>query len=112
MTKRGQSTNPEYLLKGRRHYEENAEMYKASARRSAFKIEYGATVEEVESLIKLSDGRCMICGKTKRLLLDHDHKARRLRGLLCAPCNTGLGCFYDSLDLLQQAMEYLQRENQ
>lgn len=44
---------------------------------------------------KLSDaqnGKCAICGKdekefTKRLSVDHNHRTKKVRGLLCFRCN-------------------------
>lgn len=55
---------------------------------------------------------CAICGRdrttqNRRLAIDHDHKTGLLRGLLCTTCNTGLGCFRDSVELLNKAIRYL-----
>lgn len=36
-------------------------------------------------------GPCEICGKVKRLYLDHDHETKQPRGWLCARCNQALG---------------------
>lgn len=58
------------------------------------------------------DGRCDICGKRgdgrwKVLNIDHCHKRRRFRGLLCSNCNLALGYFKDSVTLLRKAIRYL-----
>lgn len=59
--------------------------------------------------------RCAICGATKSpgrkrsLVLDHCHKSFKIRGVLCDPCNKGLGDFRDSVDLLRAAIAYLER---
>jgi hypothetical protein len=62
---------------------------------------------------------CPICKKDKEALftgskrseqpfrLDHDKKTGEFRGFLCDSCNTGLGKFGDSLETLQNAVEYL-----
>lgn len=56
---------------------------------------------------------CGICGKSaaecrgSRLCVDHDHVRRKMRGLLCHECNTGLGAFQDSPDRLEAAIDYL-----
>ncbi len=34
---------------------------------------------------------------------------REIRDWLCYACNTGLGKFRDSIELLQKALEYLKR---
>jgi len=41
--------------------------------------------------------------------LDHCHKTGRIRGVLCNNCNTGLGKFYDDIELLKTAINYLQK---
>jgi len=51
--------------------------------------------------------KCAICGGTKRLAIDHDHKTGRIRGRLCINCNSGLGMFKDDVELLRTAVSYL-----
>lgn len=57
---------------------------------------------------------CPICQKTtipnltSKVVLDHDHQKGNIRGWLCDSCNTGLGRFKDSPELLQNAIRYLQ----
>jgi hypothetical protein len=55
------------------------------------------------------NGVCAICGKAteKSLAVDHDHATGKVRALLCARCNTGLGCFEENELLFLRAMEYL-----
>lgn len=66
------------------------------------------------------EGRCAICGTdvipetghasgrvTKRFCFDHNHETGQLRGLLCQHCNWGLGQFFDSIDRLKAAIDYL-----
>lgn len=69
------------------------------------------TLEQLQEWIY--DAVCEICGKTKQengrsLCLDHSHKTDEFRGFLCDDCNKGLGCFKDSIQLLEKAKQHLE----
>lgn len=59
---------------------------------------YGLTKQDYLDLMIKQEGRCNICRKEKAytLVVDHDHKTGRVRGLLCYPCNSFLGCIKDN----------------
>jgi transcription elongation factor Elf1 len=57
--------------------------------------------------IKSTTYECVICGNEEPLVVDHDHKTGKIRGLLCNHCNRGLGHFRDDPDLLEFARIYL-----
>ena len=50
---------------------------------------------------------CTICGSKDQLVVDHDHKNHKVRGMLCNHCNRGLGHFRDDPELLEFARIYL-----
>lgn len=78
------------------------------ARARQLKHRYGVTVEQYEAMYRDQDGRCAICGKPHDVLcVDHDHSTLKVRGLLCDLCNTGIGKFGDSPELLSSAISYL-----
>ena len=61
-------------------------------------------------LLYSSAERCQICGKKLTVLnraLDHDHKTRKVRGILCKPCNLALGYLRDNPRIAERAMLYL-----
>ncbi len=74
---------------------------------------YGLTSEKVEQMLHVQQNLCAICKKPfpKTPNVDHCHKSRKVRGLLCNPCNQGLGLFKDDPISLTNAILYLQ-ENQ
>ena len=55
---------------------------------------------------------CKICSidlHNKKACVDHDHLTNMIRGILCDNCNCGLGQFDDSIELLQNAINYLKK---
>ena len=77
---------------------------------------YGISIEEYNKLFGLQKGCCAICGKSQNdfdyfLNIDHDHITGRVRGLLCRDCNQALGHLHDNVELLNKAIEYLNKNN-
>ena len=89
----------------------NPEKFRKAIRNNQLQKKYGLTLEEYDALAASQDGRCAICGwkQPSSLNVDHDHETGRVRGLLCTPCNTGLGLFGDNVALLTKATNYLSR---
>jgi hypothetical protein len=108
-----------YCLDHKREYGRGwakTEKGKRSGTAGYVKRTFGITLEEYESLIQ--DSPCAICGEVRppfgnrsSMYLDHDHKTGRVRGVLCHQCNTGIGVFKDSPELLRAAIEYLDGPN-
>ncbi len=73
----------------------------------------GITLEEYDRLYEEQEGGCAVCfGKCetgRRLAADHDHKTKKIRGLLCMRCNTFIGKADDDPTLLRLAAEYLEK---
>lgn len=68
---------------------------------------YGITPDEYQALLTNQGGRCAICKSHEPLVIDHDHKTHKVRGLLCDDCNVGIGKLQDSVRLLEAALSYL-----
>jgi hypothetical protein len=71
---------------------------------------YGMTLEDHHRMLAQQQGLCKICNRRKSdqsLCIDHCHSTRKVRGLLCSNCNTGLGLYDDNPDLLREAAAYL-----
>lgn len=77
---------------------------------------YGITYHAFWGLFDLQEGKCRICwrkfDKEVKAVVDHCHQTGRIRGLLCNRCNTGLGFFLDSENLLVRAIQYLDNTRQ
>lgn len=89
---------------------ENREASRRRAQLAKYR-KYGLTEAEFVALRDSQGGVCRICGASgtnRRLDIDHDHATGAVRGLLCRPCNQGLGAFGDSPDRLRAAAEYLE----
>ena len=73
---------------------------------------YGLSQDEYDILLKAQKRHCALCRKVRHsaavpLRVDHDHATGNVRGLLCHPCNVGLGMFGDTVKGLEAAIRYL-----
>ena len=74
---------------------------------------YGINLKQYTQMLKDQNGVCKICGGTnkgKTLHVDHNHKTKRVRGLLCFRCNRGVGYlerFFKDTTIMTNAVEYL-----
>jgi len=65
-------------------------------RENRYKKDYNITLEEYDNMFEEQNGCCYICGcrpKGYRLHVDHNHKTKEVRALLCFQCNYRLGAF-------------------
>jgi len=76
---------------------------------SDYKRIYGLPEEFAKQLANNREGKCEICGHIKFLVVDHCHKSGVVRGLLCQQCNSVLGYAKDDISVLQNAINFLQR---
>ena len=65
-------------------------------------------------LFEKQHGNCAICqspenGRYKSLSVDHCHKTGKIRGLLCNNCNRAIGLLQDSPEIVESALEYLEK---
>lgn len=91
-----------------------------SIRDSVYRRKFGIGIADYEAMLKAQDGRCAICktdqptghgAKNGRFSVDHDHLTGEVRGLLCAGCNTALGGFKDDVNIMKNAIHYIQGHN-
>lgn len=76
---------------------------------------YGITDKQFADLFASQGNCCALCRastprhKNKDWSVDHDHATGKVRGILCNPCNTGIGLLGDNSDLCSAAAAYLRR---
>ena len=75
---------------------------------------YGVTLEEYDRMFEEQNGCCAICGRhqsefKKSLEVDHNHKTKKIRELLCGNCNRMLGQAMENIDTLQKGINYLEK---
>jgi len=89
---------------------------------------FGVSPDQYAQMLARQNGACGICKRSpksdiptkygytvvERFAIDHDHSksprdASGHRGLLCITCNSGLGMLQDSVAVLRNAAEYLER---
>jgi hypothetical protein len=91
----------------RQRYHNDKDVY----RKSRLPRLYGLTTDEYYDLLAFQSGVCMVCSKKcksgRALAVDHDHKTGKIRGLLCASCNQGIGHLKDDPELCALAADYL-----
>lgn len=82
-------------------------------RRKHLKSIYGITLEEYYDILAAQGGGCAVCGKPenndgKSLAVDHSHKTKIIRGLLCSWCNLRLISKHEDPEKLRNAATYLE----
>ena len=104
----------------RQKYSKNYnDTHKESAQKRSRKriiIRHGITPEQYSEIFNKQQGCCNICGKhqsemKKALHIDHNHKTKKIRGLLCFKCNYLLGYADDNIVRLESAISYLKNNN-
>lgn len=90
--------------------------YREAARNAKLRHHYNLSSEQFQEMLDAQGGVCAICGgppviegNVKTFVVDHDHETGIVRGLLCAPCNRGLGAYQDDPIRLSLAADYLLR---
>lgn len=92
---------------------------KQIARAYKLKHIFNISISDYNIMLEKQGGKCCICreseitidnrtNQVKKLAVDHCHTTGKVRGLLCANCNIGLGKFKDNVLNLKTAIEYIE----
>lgn len=73
------------------------------------KKRYGITQAQYQEMLVAQDNKCAVCGNhfSKTPHVDHNHITGEVRALLCYKCNSVLGYAYEDVEILQNAIDYL-----
>ena len=98
--------HPNYQ-KNRMKNSKNKEKHAHSMR----KYRYGITKEEYNNLLLSQSNKCAICeikfGNGIKIVVDHNHKTDKVRGLLCSNCNFAIGLVKEDVKVLSSAISYI-----
>jgi hypothetical protein len=83
------------------------------AREGHLQRTYGISSEQYDELLERQDHKCPVCERHKdefptRLAVDHDHKTREIRGLLCNYCNHRMVGRHRDPAVLRRIADYLE----
>ena len=113
-TQKIKDNKKKYRLKNKDKIKNDMKIWKdLTGRDQYYKKTYNISLEDYNNLLESQNYTCKICKKeekhtNKALAVDHCHSTGKVRGLLCFDCNTALGKFKDSTELLYEAINYLQ----
>lgn len=80
----------------------------AKARGRYLKKTYNLTDAEYATMYAAQKGLCAICSKHfEKLFIDHCHKTKTVRGLLCRLCNVAIGNLQDDPTVMEAAIRYV-----
>lgn len=83
-----------------------------ATREQHLRHKYGIDLVDYNQMLSEQDGKCKICkAEVKRLVVDHCHITKRVRGLLCNHCNVGIGMLKESENIMREALNYINEHN-
>jgi hypothetical protein len=106
------------------HFRKENSKYRTDCKECRCKEEaakrYNVTVGFIEKLKEDQHNKCAICFTSAAdiqhkaftsnpLVIDHSHSTGQVRGLLCPTCNCMLGHAKDDIQILLNAIQYLQK---
>lgn len=87
---------------------------KRAAHDKHLRRKFGISAVDYDAMLLAQGGTCALCrkppGPRRKLAVDHDHDTGRIRGLLCAHCNTSLGALGDTPAAIEKVLAYVRSE--
>ena len=98
----------------RSYYHKHSEKRKISFKNRRLKKSNGEelTLEKYQNMLSMQDNKCGICSnEMKNPYVDHNHLTGKIRMLLCHHCNCLIGNSKENINILQSAINYIQKFN-
>ena len=77
--------------------------------------EYGISLSEYNILLDNQDNKCYICNNkfndTSDTRVDHNHETGQVRKILCHNCNVLIGHSKENVQILHNAIKYIEEHN-
>ncbi len=86
----------------------NPEAVRLKQKEKDLKGRYNLSLLEYESMLTTQEGKCGICRKETKLVVDHCHNTGKVRMLLCVGCNNKLGIIENEI-MFNGLMEYIEK---
>jgi hypothetical protein len=117
-----------WYKRNKRHHREWSKQYYLNNKRRLLKLSrkqrlktFNLSINDYNTLMREQNYVCAICkqketlkktngNSARRLSIDHNHKSKKVRGLLCNRCNVILGKIDDNIILLKSMIKYLQKQ--
>lgn len=87
----------------------NAEHYRQYQKNWKLAKRYGLARDQYDRMVEEAGGVCPVCGEEAELVVDHNHRTKIVRGMVCNKCNQAIGLMRDKSKLMRQAAEWLDR---
>ncbi len=75
------------------------------------KYKYNISKSDYDLMFMQQQGKCYICqDSSQKLIVDHNHKTKQVRKLLCNNCNAMIGFSKENSDTLKVAAAYVNHD--
>lgn len=105
--------DPEFREKFRqrwqRWYKANKAQAAAASALRYVRRKYKLTREQALRFMEQRNLGCQVCGSKVRPAIDHCHKTKTVRGILCQSCNMAVGYAMDNPEILEGLAKYIRK---
>lgn len=109
--------NAEHYAKNRKRILAQQKKYQPTRYARSLKSRYRMTLEEYEARLLFQNHECAACRtdlrelKKRHIHVDHCHRSKKVRGILCGPCNIALGVVKEDPNRLRCLADYISLNN-